>query len=272
MQVSAPSESQASDRPAPSRSSRASASGTTKTFVLAPNELTYVSSALDATPNRHELAWNLTIENEQLRVGDRLISIGGQEVLDASGQDVKNLLQLSMQNSETKLVFLSFCAGSSLRRSSTAIPKENRASGLQEEDPPTEMEEDGEWRPVTAADVAARAEKDRRESSRRESQLQEKRSSVSLRVQSTTVCLDVKHDPQCADAIKWGFDAEGAFLKRFSSKATPAVETLRQLLREGARLRSINGNEVSNKSKDEIIEVWDAAFARGPLELSFNAT
>ena len=94
--------------------------------------------------------------------------------------------------------------------------------------------------------------------------------SVTLKTQCTVVSLDVNNDPQISDAIKWGFDSEGAFLKRFSSKTTPAVETLQQHLCEGARLQSINCTEISGKSKEEILDIWHTASAKGPMELSFK--
>jgi len=259
MQVSGSRASQASAQAASAPVSRVSISGTTKTFVLTPHQLLDISFALDATPIVvRQLQRNVASEDAQLQVGDRLVSLAGHEVLEASGQDVKNILLTAMQQPEVRLVFMS---------SSPAVPQEEEASGIEEEDPPTEVEDNGEWRPVTSEDLRLAAEQLKQaEASRPE----EKRGSVMLTAQSTVVRLDVDGDPGCSDAIKWGFDAEGAFLKRFSSKTTPAVQTLQKLLSEGARLQGINGNEVSGKSKEEILDVWHAASAKGPIDLSFN--
>lgn len=246
-------------RTAQASAQRSSISGTTKTFVLTPHQLMDISFTFDAAPIcvRH-LQRKVVSEDVQLQVGDLLVSIAGREVLESSGDDVKKLLLTAMQQSEVRLVFMS---------SSPVVPQEGESSGIQDEDPLTEVEEDGEWRPLTSEDVR-RAEEHLKRSEA--SQPEEKRASVMLKAQSTVVCLNVNDDPECGDAIKWGFDAGGAFLKRFSSKTTPAVDMLSGLLAPGARLQSINGTTVSEKPKEEILDVWHEASAKGPLELSFN--
>jgi hypothetical protein len=87
-----------------------------------------------------------------------------------------------------------------------------------------------------------------------------------------TVTLDFLADPSSADAIKWDFDGEGAFVKRFGSKShSSTVQALKGKIAEGYRLQKINVIDVSGKNKDFIKNMFAGASEADALNLTFRA-
>jgi len=73
----------------------------------------------------------------------------------------------------------------------------------------------------------------------------------SSHVQSKKITFDCRYDQDDIGALKWGFNDDGAYLKRLPDDLSAKFG-----LRANDMLLTINGKNVSRKSKTEIENYW----------------
>ena len=104
----------------------------------------------------------------------------------------------------------------------------------------TEIEDNGVWRKFTSADLRTMP-----------AQPSASSSAVDVVSKRTTIAFDLSVDGAALDFLRWKFDGSGASIRKLGSRAPRDLD-----VGVGDRLVSLNGIDVLNKTKDEIMRTW----------------
>jgi len=121
----------------------------------------------------------------------------------------------------------------------------------------TEIEDNGVWREFTSADPRTMP-----------AQPSASSSAVDVVSKRTTIAFDLSVDGAALDFLRWKFDGSGASIRKLGSRAPRDLD-----VGVGDRLVSLNGIDVLNKTKDEIMRTWaKVTSASTAVTLIFEST